>query len=113
MRFLEVLGLASTLFLFVATSPVNLEPRAGSFIVHQMVPKPFKKSGPAEILSTYGKYNASAPENVVKAAYANDGTVSADPTLYDTQYLSPVTIGGQTLNVDFDTGSSDLWVVSS
>ena len=26
----------------------------------------------------------------------------------DSEYLCPVTIGGQTLNLDFDTGSSDL-----
>ncbi|KAI4271168.1 MAG: hypothetical protein LQ337_006203 [Flavoplaca oasis] len=113
MHLFEGLATTSTLFVFVATSPVNLQPRAGNFIVHQTVPKPFKKSGPAEILSTYGKYNASAPENVVNAAYANDGIVLADPTRYDIEYLSPVTIGGQTLTVNFDTGSSDFWVYSS
>lgn len=26
----------------------------------------------------------------------------------DSEFLSPITIGGQTLNMDFDTGSSDL-----
>lgn len=26
----------------------------------------------------------------------------------DSEFLSPVTIGGQTMNMDFDTGSSDL-----
>ena len=108
MHLLEGLATTLTLFLYVVASPVNIQPRAGNFVVHQTVPKPFKKSGPAEILSTYGKYNASAPENVIKAAYANDGIVLADPTRYDIEYLSPVTIGGQTLTVNFDTGSSDL-----
>ena len=28
-------------------------------------------------------------------------------------YLCPVTIGGQTMNLDFDSGSSDLWVMSN
>jgi aspergillopepsin I len=27
---------------------------------------------------------------------------------YDSEYLCPVTVGSQTLNLDFDTGSSDL-----
>ena len=113
MRFLEGLGAVLALLHFVSTSPVDLQPKAGNFIVQQTTPKPSKKSGPAAILSTYGKYNASAPEDVIKAATANDGKVSANPTQYDSEYLSPVTIGGQTLNLDFDTGSSDLSVVSS
>ncbi|KAL8784261.1 MAG: hypothetical protein Q9213_004083 [Squamulea squamosa] len=111
MRSFAGLGAASALFPFAAASPI--EPRAGNFIVHQTIPKPFKKSGPAALLSTYGKLNASAPEDVIKAAATNDGTVSANSAQYDSAYLVPVTIGGQTLNLDFDTGSSDLWVFSS
>ncbi|KAL9606639.1 MAG: hypothetical protein Q9179_000225 [Wetmoreana sp. 5 TL-2023] len=113
MRFLEGLGVASAFFIFAAATPIELQPRAKDFIVNQSVRKPFKKSGPAAVLSTYEKYNAPAPEDVVKAAAANDGTVTTTPEQYDSEYLTPVTIGGQTLNLDFDTGSSDLWVFSS
>lgn len=35
------------------------------------------------------------------------------PEQGDIEYLSPVTIGGQTLNLDFDSGSADLWVFNT
>jgi len=59
-----------------------------------------------------------AAENVaskaVVAAAAASGAVSANPSdQYDVSYLSPVTVGGTVLQLDFDTGSSDLWVYSS
>jgi hypothetical protein len=37
-----------------------------------------------------------------------DGEVSASPTQNDAQFLSPVTVGGQTLVLNFDSGSSDM-----
>jgi hypothetical protein len=36
------------------------------------------------------------------------GTVAANPEDNAALFLSPVDIGGQTLNLDFDSGSSDL-----
>lgn len=41
------------------------------------------------------------------------GTVAASPEQYDQSYLCPVKIGSpaQTLTLDFDTGSADLYVL--
>ncbi|KAL8692139.1 MAG: hypothetical protein Q9218_002781 [Villophora microphyllina] len=113
MHFVGALAAASALYSFATATPIDLQPRTKDFIIHQTVPKPFKKSGPAAVLATYGKYNATPPPDVVKAALVNDGTVATTPEQYDSEYLTPVTIGGQTLNLDFDTGSSDLWCFSS
>ncbi|EOA87041.1 uncharacterized protein SETTUDRAFT_135600 [Exserohilum turcica Et28A] len=41
------------------------------------------------------------------------GTVAANPANNAALFLSPVDVGGQTLNLDFDSGSSDLWVFST
>lgn len=111
MRLIEQLTVASTLVSFASSSPV--EKRKETFSVHQTIPKPFIKSGPAAVAAVYKKYGATAPPDVIAAAAANDGTVTTTPEQYDSEYLTPVSVGGQTLNLDFDTGSSDLWVFSS
>lgn len=105
------LGAASALVALTSATPVDYEPldkRGMAFKLDQSIPKPFMLSGPASVLKVYNKYKAAAPEDVVSAAANNDGTVTATPEEYDSEYLCPVVIGGQTLNLDFDTGSSDL-----
>jgi hypothetical protein len=46
--------------------------------------------------------------NAAQNATNGTGEVAANPEENAALFLSPVTIGGQTLNLDFDTGSSDL-----
>lgn len=41
------------------------------------------------------------------------GIVTATPERGDVEYLAPVTIGGQTMNLNFDTGSADLWIFNT
>jgi hypothetical protein len=52
----------------------------------------------------------SGAGGVNKAANATNGTgtVAANPEQNAALFLSPVDVGGQTLNLDFDSGSSDL-----
>jgi aspergillopepsin I len=53
------------------------------------------------------KYGATVPSHVEAAAVAS-GVATNTPVNGDEEYLTPVTIGGTTLNLDFDTGSADL-----
>ena len=43
---------------------------------------------------------------------AQTGKVAAAPQPNDSEFLEQVNIGGQMLTMDFDTGSSDLYVPS-
>lgn len=110
MRFTQNVAAASALISIASASPiVDKRLKANKdFTVRQSVAKPSIKSGPAALAGAYAKYGKQAPANVKAAAAGNDGTVTTNPTQYDSEYLTPVTIGGQQLTLDFDTGSSDL-----
>lgn len=96
------------LVLSVLASSTDSQDSKTSFTLHQVESKRSVKSGSAAELSTYHKYNRRAPENVESAAAVNHGTVMASPYGFDTGYLTPITIGGQTLNLVIDTGSEFL-----
>ncbi|KAJ5356560.1 Peptidase aspartic catalytic [Penicillium concentricum] len=66
---------------------------------------------PAIYANALAKYGATVPAHVHAAA--SSGSAVTTPEDGDVEYLTPVTIGDSTLNLDFDTGSADLWVFSS
>ncbi|MCJ1355514.1 MAG: Type I transmembrane sorting receptor [Icmadophila ericetorum] len=112
------ISVAALLLSLAGAAPVEVEsfiPKGG-FTVHQVAKRPGIKTSPSHsMLRTYRKFGKTPPSDVVNAAANDDGTVAADPTEYDSEYIEQVTIGtpGVTLGLDFDTGSSDLWVFSS
>ncbi|KAI9797339.1 MAG: Type I transmembrane sorting receptor [Piccolia ochrophora] len=110
MQILQILWSLAALALVVDANPIE---KRKTFTVNQIVKQKSKpKNGPKAYAAALAKHNGTIPANLAAAA-KNDGTVSATPTDFDTQYLCPVNIGGQILDLNFDTGSSDLWVFSN
>ncbi|KAH8897581.1 Asp-domain-containing protein [Thozetella sp. PMI_491] len=83
----------------------------------------FTPSGPHSLAKAALKFGKSVPNDTavavarINAALKKRATGSAanTPTSFDSEYLTPVSIGtpAQEFNLDFDTGSSDLWVFST
>ncbi|KAF3229610.1 Type I transmembrane sorting receptor [Orbilia oligospora] len=88
--------------------------KGGEFGV-KAIPNPkYKPNGKHALHKVLSKYNLEIPSGLRDIVRRDDGTVEAKPGEYDIQYVCPVTIGGnQKLNLNFDTGSSDLWVFSN
>lgn len=83
--------------------------RKSSFTINQKtrpVAQPKSINLPGLYATALSKYGAAVPASV-KAA-AESGTAVTTPEENDLEYLTPVNVGGTTLNLDFDTGSADL-----
>lgn len=80
---------------------------------------PLPETTGAELGTVVGKRGLSRSgkghdaEGGIEAKSTGTGFAIATPTANDVEYLCPVNIGGQIVNLDFDTGSSDLWVFNS
>jgi aspergillopepsin I len=96
----------------VSASPVE---KRGVQTISQVSKGTYFKSGPIEISRAFSKFSKPIPGHIAQAARAaaSNGSVSADPLQFDVAYICAVTAGKSELELDFDTGSSDLWVFSS
>ncbi|KUI73844.1 Endothiapepsin [Cytospora mali] len=100
----------------------------GRATVKQVKRENYQFNGPLSVYKTYLKYKTPIPEwlasavanstglNYERLLRRDEGSATTTPIdSYDDAYITPVSIGtpAQVLNLDFDTGSSDLWVFSS
>ncbi|KAJ4171559.1 hypothetical protein NW754_013329 [Fusarium falciforme] len=112
----------STLFFtsFLACSLVSALPTVSSgnqCSVQQVKNSNFKRDGTRALIKAYRKYGITLPENLAAAAKgihgrSDTGSAVTVPVQNDAEWLTPVQIGSppKTFQMDFDTGSSDLWV---
>jgi hypothetical protein len=95
-----------------ATVPIASLDGSSRFTVPAIHNPNYVRNGTAAMLKAYAKYNLK-PTREMPTAFTEslrrrqDGSVPAVPN-DGSEYLVPVTIGGEPLNLDFDTGSSDL-----
>ncbi|KAG6359953.1 hypothetical protein INS49_011007 [Diaporthe citri] len=98
-----------------------LVPSVGTFTLDTIPNRGFKgRNGTAAYLRAIAKYAHLADKDGVNKATSPSDANSSDPLgeivgfneENDREWLCPVKIGtpGQTLNLDLDTGSADLWV---
>jgi aspergillopepsin I len=83
-----------------------------SFSINQVsVPATKTKNFAHNYAHAIAKYGGNVPTHV-QAASQQSGAATTTPESGDIEYLTPVNVGCTTLNLDFDTGSADLWVFS-
>lgn len=124
MPFLSSAFVAATLvaggFSTVIPPRVSAPAASGNFSVSQVRNSHHvAKHGPIALARAYRKYGVAVPADLAAVISSiskrTTGSATTTPEQYDVEYLTPVSIGtpAQVLNLDFDTGSSDLWVFSS
>lgn len=127
MHQLSLASLFAIIFFLSITSAAPAELERRSFKVHQKrYDSATPRSGAAAMERAYRKFGFPVPralsENSLNRRRLCNGTIGGEKALHksptvstvaaspqeaDAEFLSPISIGGQTFNLDFDTGSAD------
>ncbi|KAL9110155.1 MAG: hypothetical protein Q9227_005215 [Pyrenula ochraceoflavens] len=127
-----------TVILLITAVIAAPAPQKRSFKVARLRQRNYVANGPRALARAYAKYGINMPNQGMglpaldfssktnlklspidnKASNgtgtgSEDGTVTATGTQNDSEFLSPVQVGGQTMVMDFDSGSSDMWVFNT
>ncbi|KAI9724079.1 MAG: hypothetical protein M1812_000798 [Candelaria pacifica] len=137
MQFFQILLLVTVLLSVALAAPARQQLKGRSFKVERVRRSNYIRSGPAALSKAYRKYGIESPHVLASSSTStnstngdpssssagisngkasnsgSNGDVNATPEQGDAEFLSPVTIGNQTLMMDFDTGSSDTWVFNT
>lgn len=112
------LALLSSLLHKVQSIPIQNEtlPTTG-FTIHQIANPHFVANGSLHLQAAYAKYQGYSINHAYNIKLGNTSSnwstsspysVVTTPAIADSEYVAPVTIAGQELVVNFDTGSADL-----
>lgn len=106
--------LSALLSFAVLSIPITEKPSpARGFTIYQVSNPHFIANGTQHLKVAYAKYQSygsSSHNNSIAGPTSAPDEVVATPVAADSEYLVPVTINGQDLNMNMDTGSSDLCV---
>lgn len=122
MHRLQSLLLVALFVIAAFASPIQSQQKKRSFKVSRIRQRDYVPSGGVAMRKAFTKFGFEGtgllPELAVKttlvpaekvaASTDETGDVTATPVQDDAEFLSPISVGGQTLVMDFDTGSSDL-----
>ncbi|KAJ5159730.1 aspergillopepsin A-like aspartic endopeptidase [Penicillium canariense] len=127
-----VLFLSLTYDVLAVPAPLHHVRKSRSFRIERVKRSDYVAHGPSALRKAYRKFGIAPtnftgielsdfePFNLTKSAVTTNqnnvdepdqtGAVSATSVQGDVEFVSPVTIGGQTVTMDFDTGSADMYV---
>lgn len=123
---LRLLSLLLVTFLFTCAFAAPHQVKKRSFTIPRVRQANYVPNGRYQLNKAYAKFGIPglefrakkqpkpivAASNTTGTAGTDNGNVTATGVQSDAEFLSPVTVGGQQMVMDFDTGSSDMYDMS-